>query len=103
MHQIYQSDLDHLIGRSLLTQTKDELCVDVNQTGHTMIYGCGRVVDLLPKHEPPQPCELEALRHFYSFLGVVSLLCLLATLYVYIKIKEDSFSTVDKVHCSLSV
>ena len=86
LHLMSQQELDYLSSRSLLTGTEDDLCVDVNKTGDTIIFACERVLDLLPK-----PCHttlLEVLRNVYSFLGVVSLLCLLLTVYVYIKIKE---------------
>ena len=83
LHQLEQSELEYLHRSSLLAHTREELCLDVSQAGHTVIFGCERILELLSS-----PCQWEALRNVYSVLGVVSLLCLLATLYVYIKIKE---------------
>ena len=48
----------------------------------------GTIFEMMPGDSEADECEWEALRHFYTFLSVVSIICLLATVYVYIKVKE---------------
>ena len=46
------------------------------------------VNETTPGDSEAEECEWEAMRNLYSFLSVVSITCLLATAYVYIKVKE---------------
>ena len=81
LQELTQLELEYLQHRSLLPLAKDDLCLDVNRAGDTVIYGCDRIVDLIT-------CQWDALKTVYALLGVLSLLCLLLTVYVYVRIKE---------------
>ena len=46
------------------------------------------IFEMIPGDFEVEECGWEALRNLYSFLCVVSIICLMATAYVYIKVKE---------------
>ena len=104
--------------RVFLSDVRDNFCVDLgienNEITQNFVVVCDKLLETLDHHSffssvqtrfhhdhdrsyiltmtdvinNPDACDWSRLYTFYAFVGVVSLFCLLATLYVYIAIKE---------------
>ena len=108
--------LTGITDRVIMSDVRDHFCVDLgienNNFSENFLVVCDKLLENLDQHNffssvqsrfhhdrnyiltmtdvvnNPDACDWSRLYGFYAFVGIVSLLCLLAALYVYIVIKE---------------
>ena len=108
--------LAEITGREFLSGVRDHFCVDLgledSDITENFVVVCDKLLQNLDQHSffssvssrfhhdrswiltitdvinNPDACDWGRLYEFYAFVGILSLICLLAALYVYIVIKE---------------